>query len=186
MAIVAGPTVSRLDNVTTVTVTSDLTPAYYHWYVDGAWVGMTVVGSRSFVLEAGDDVRIEVQDTNDPSYDSIANAPEGWPARRTLYWVRSTDADVLAYLIEQQREAAAFTMIGRVPQLADVWSFSFLTPRLDDLTNYTWRITPVDAAGNSGTPVTIGPEKIVRKPNAPNWTLTWNSGTQFITVSAAA
>ena len=188
MAILAQPTVQP-DGFggVTVTVISNLSgTVYFHWYADGAWLGVTTSNSRTFHLETGDQLRLDVLDTTDPDFDPIANAPAGWPARRTLYWVRSTDADVAAYKIEQQREAAAFTTIGRVIADATSWTYDFLTPRLDDLTNYTWRITPIDAAGNLGTAITIGPEKIVRTPDAPRFTVTWNSGTFKMTFAAAA
>ena len=61
-----------------------------------------------------------------------------------------------------------------------------LTPRLDDLSTYTWRVIPVNTAGNDGTALTIGPELIVRTPDAPNIEIVFDSGTTRVTFSEAA
>lgn len=180
-------TTSRHDNVTTVTAVSDLSgEVFFHWYMDGAFVGQSTSGQRTFLLENGDQVRIEVLDTNDADFDSIANAPAGWPARRSLWWVRSLDTDVVHYRIEQQQDAGAFVAVGQVSHADAEWSYSFLTPRLADLSAYTWRIIPVDLAGNDGTLLTVGPETIVRTPDAPNFAVAFSTPPPFVTFSEAA
>jgi len=170
---ITSETATRENNTTTVVVTSDLSaPVYFFWYVYGAYVGRTTVGRNGFALEQADQVRISVLDSNDPDFDAIANAPDGFPARRTLVWNRSIDADVAHYRIEQQREAEGYTEIGIVNADDTTWQYHYLTPRLDDLTNYDWKITPVDSLGVDGTPVAIGPELIVRNPDAVEFTVT--------------
>lgn len=91
------------DDIVTVTVTSDLSGTiYYDWYRDGAYIGTTTTGSMDFRLEAGDQARIEVFDSNDPDYDPAANTPEEYPARRTLWWIRSLSSDVDYYRVERR------------------------------------------------------------------------------------
>jgi len=176
----------RQGMVTTVTVTSDLTGTiFYHWYVDGQHVGGGLSPSRSFGLAAGDELRIEVLDTLDPDFDPVLNAPTGWPARRTLWWVCSLDEDVRQYRIEQKQDSGAWTVIGLVPHEVGTWSHSLLTPRLVDLAEYQWRIVPVDSAGNDGAAITIGPERVVRSPDGPNFTATFDPETSQVTVAAA-
>ena len=179
---------SRVGDLTTITVVSDLLPAavYYHWYVDGWYVGPSGGPAYSLHSQPGDQVRIVCQDTTDPDYDAAANTPAGWPARRTLWWVRATDLDLDYYRVEQKLGAGAFTTIGRVSPRPQDWSLSLLTPRLTDLGVYTWRITPVDKAGNEGTAITIGPETIVRTPEAPDFTVSFDPATTRVTFSAAA
>lgn len=183
---ISGETVTRIGPRTLrVTATSDLgAGVVFYWYLDGAFVGSTSTGSRVFQLEAGDQAAVDVLDSTDPSFDPVANAPAGYPARRILEWTRPPEADVSSYLVEQQRAAEAWTALGVVPQRLE-WSHRLLTPRLDDLETYTWRVTPYDAAGNAGTAITIGPELVVRRPDAPGWSLSFDDGAQRITVSAA-
>ena len=176
----------RSGNVTTVTATSDLTgTVYFNWYVDGAFVSVTTTPTMSFSLEPGEQVRIEALDTNDQDFDPVANAPAGWPARRTIWFVRSVDADVVKYRVEQRKGAGAYSNIGIVPQTDDGWFFSLVSPRLDDLSTYDWKVIPIDRAGNDGTAVSIGPELVVRTPDAPRFSATFNPGATTVTLAAA-
>lgn len=183
-------TAQRSDGATTVTAVSNLSPGAgesirFHWYVDGVYVGVTFSGTRTFALEAGDQARVEVVDTLDPEFDPIGGAPEAWPARRKLWWIRSTAADVDHYRVEQQADGGDWSLIGIVPDRPAAWSYDFLTPRLDDLTTYAWRIVPVDAAGNEGTPLDLGSEDVVRTPDAPAFTATYNAGPATVTIDEA-
>lgn len=176
----------RIGTATLITVSSDLSgTVYFHWYIDGAYVGLTTEGEKSFVLPAGDQSIIDVEDTTDPNFDPIANAPTGYSARRTLVFERSIDTDVDRYLIEQKRGAAAYVSLGFMKHDPGQWVYEFLTPRLDDLATYTWRVTPIDLAGNSGTPKVIGPELIVRTPDAPRFSATFDPGTTKVTFVSA-
>jgi len=182
---VTGYSQVRSGGVTTVTVTSDLTgTVYLHWYLDGAWVGVTASPARSFQLAQGEQVRIEVRDTNDPAFDAVANAPSGYPARRTLWWTRSTDSDVDHYLVKESQDGGAWSTLGIVQQ-GDAWTHQFLTGRLVDLATYSWRIVPVDAAGNEGDAIEVGPELVVRRPDSPAFSVTFNSPATTVTFAAA-
>ena len=186
MMAITSYTATRFRDRVTVTVTSDLSGTiYYHWYVDGAYTGRTEIPSKSFYLPSGDQARIVCNDTTDDDYDAIANAPEDWPARRTLYWTRPDDSDVDKYMVEQQKDGGAWSVLGYVTDDGS-WSYSYLTPRLDDLSDYTWRITPIDTAGNEGTAITIGAERIVRRPDAPDFNVTFNAGALTVTFSEAS
>jgi len=177
---------TRTGNCTTVTVTSDLSGAiYFHWYIDGAFVATTRSPSRSFFLELGEQVRIEALDTTDPDYDPIANAPAGYPARRSIWWVRSTDSDVKRYRVEMQKNGGAWSTVAIVNHRPGVWMYRALTGRLDDLSSYVFRVIPIDAAGNDGTAVTLETEKIVRTPDAPAFTISFDEPTAKVTFSAA-
>lgn len=177
----------RNGTATTVIAVSDLSGVVYiHWYVDGAYVGGGAAARRTFQIPAGDMVSIVAQDTNDETYDAIANAPEGHPARRSIWFVRASSTDVKSYRIEQQREAEDWLEIGEIAHEDDRWSYFILSPRLDDLTTYGWRVIPIDASGNDGTALDLGTELVVRTPDATDYTVTYDGGTDKMTYTAAA
>ncbi len=177
----------RDGNVSTVTVTTNLAgTVYYHWYVDGVWVAVTNSNHFSFVAAAGEQSRIEVEVSNDPGFDQVANAPDTPAARVTLYWIRSTDTDVREYKVEQQLDGGDWATIATVPFQAGSWDYRITSPRLDDLGSYAWRVTPVDAAGNDGSATSLGARTIVRTPDAPEFTATFDEGTTKVTFAGAA
>ena len=178
---------TRLRTITTITVTSSLSGlVYYHWYRDGAWIVRTKEPTYSFQLSATARAAIEVLDTVDPNWDGEANAPTAYPAARTLFWTRSTDTDVAYYRIEQDKDGGGYATIGKVFHVASEWSYRFVTPRLTDLSAYTWRIYPVDAAGDDGTVLEIGPDTIVRTPDAPDFAIAYDAETDKVTWTEAA
>lgn len=182
MAIVS-TTQTRQLGVTIVTVLTDLTGVvYYHWYIDGAYLGQTLAGQRSFQLQEDEQVRIEVQDTTDADFDAIANAPKGYPARRTIHWIRSWDEQFASYRISQI--GGTTFDIGTKKQ--DVWEHEILTPRLTDLTVHGWNIYAVDRAGNEDVPAGTDALTVVRTPDAPNWNFTFDAGTDRVTFAAVA
>lgn len=175
-------TTTRTGNVLTVTAVTKLTgDLFYHWYIDGNYIDTTRANQKSFVVEALDQIQVEAIIVNHDGFDVIANAPAGYPARVTLHWVRSIDPNIKRYRIEQQKEAEGFAAIGVVTHADSTWYYTFLTPRLETHTNYDWQIVPVDLAGNDGTPLSIPQQKIVRTPDAPNFTIDYASGNQRVT-----
>jgi len=182
-------TSQRIGNVITVTVESDITPAYdetlsFYWYLDGAFAGVTTDGQQTFYVESGDQVQVIAQDSVDPDYDPIANAPPQVSARRTLWFVRSASADVRQYKVEQKKDSDDWAELGYVLDRPEQWSYAFVTPRLVDLAVYQWRITAIDAVGNDGDLVTLGPETIVRRPDVASYSITWDDVTQRVTFAS--
>jgi len=177
----------QVGNVTIVTVTSGLSGTiYYHWYLDGLWQGVTQAPSKSFVLGVGKQARIEVNDTNDVDYDGPANAPTAYPAVRTLTWIRSLASDVACYRVEQQQDGGDWNTIGTVQRNGAQWEYRFTTPALDDLSTYDWRVYPIDETGNDGTVLNLDGELIVRTPDSPDYTVTFDSGTTKVAFAEAA
>lgn len=183
---ITSTTFAIVGDVTRVFATSDLSaPVYFAWYLDGAFLALTSDGFFDFQLGTGDQARVDVLDTNDPSFDGIANAPVGWPARRSLWWVRSSETAVASYLLEQKIGSGSYSTVANVLQTPEAWALGWLSDRLEDLTSYTWRVTPYDLAGNAGTATVIGPELVVRRPDAPNFTVTFNAGPTTVTIASA-
>lgn len=186
---ITGYSTERIGNTVVVTVTSDLTePIYYHWYKDGAYVAMTAAPQRSFYVDFGEQLNIVAVDTEDPDFDPLAAPPDGWPARRTIWWIRSVDESTVRYDVAQSYndpEVLLGEIIASVPATG-AWAYAVLTPPLNDLYTYFWTITPYDAAGNAGDEVTLSEEVVVRRPDAPDVDIAYSAGTQRVTISAAA
>lgn len=178
--------VSRVGDSVRVEVSSDLEGPRFYWYADGAFVGSSTEPARSFGVAPGEQLRVEVLDSTDADFDALANAPAGYPSRRSLWWTRSSSSDVSAYVVEQQKDGGDWLELARVAQEPGAWALSFLTGRLEDLATYSWRITPIDRAGNEGTATTFGPELVVRRPDAPEFALSFDAGANRVTISEAA
>jgi len=186
--VITALAVTERAGVSWVEAASDLAadPVFYHWYLDGLWQGAGVSQRRAFFLPPGDQAAVTCLDTHDGAFDGPAHAPPGYPPRRRLWWCRSRDASVRFYRVDQQADGGDWTAVGRVPADPARWSHEFTTPRLADLTDYAWRVIPIDAAGNDGTPVALDAERIVRTPDAPDWTVAFDDDTQKVTIIAAA
>jgi hypothetical protein len=195
----------QVGNLTTVTVTSDLTPPiYYHWYEDGQWVASTQTPTYTFWIANDETLVVDVIDTEDVDFDYMAAQP-GYPARRTISWVRSPSADVAKYVISQSVDNGDWENVGEVQSVPGQWVYSFLTDRLTDLSAYEFRITPVDTAGNEGMWIGAGSNGqtgggedvpsdwwaaneilVVRRPDAPNYTVAFNAGATTVTFTEVA
>jgi len=177
--------------MTTVTAVSRMSGrVFYHWYIDGAYVGRSTGNTRTFTLDDGEQVRIEVIDTNDPDFDGVANAPDGYPARRTIRWVRSVEPDIVAMRVIQEKVGDADVTLAEVPLVGDRWNYELLSPRLDDLGEYGWITRTIDRAGNIGSITSAelegGPtHKVVRRPDAPEFTVSFDDGTAKINFASA-
>jgi len=186
MTVTAYDYESTGDNLFTVTVTSSLSgTVYYHWWRDGEYCGMTTAPAMTFYVAYLEQANVTVIDTNDADYDHTSSAPDVHRATRTLFWT-ATDDPCSYYLIEQQKDAGAWEEIARVHHSADEWQYHHQTDRLTDLSTYTWRITPVSENGQEGTVTTVGPEVVVRVPDAPNVTVTFDAGTSKVTFTEAS
>jgi hypothetical protein len=97
--------------------------------------------------------------------------------------VRSLSANVHHYRIDQKKDSGDYETIGTVPHQDRQWDYAFVTPRLEDLAEYTWKIWSVDEWGNAQSGPAIGPEKIVRTPDAPRFEISFDSGTTRVTFS---
>jgi hypothetical protein len=175
-------TTTRSGNTTLVTVTSSLSgTVYYHWYAD-VYLGFTTTPSRTFVVMPIDQIRINCYDTNDPNFDPYSVSEATVSAKRLVAWVRSLAADVALYRVEQSSNGGPWTAIGFVADSPSTWLYTLLSPRLNDLTSYAWRVVPIDEAGNDGTPTgTIPSEYIVRGVDAPKFSFSFNAGTTHVT-----
>lgn len=179
---VATYSVHRVDGVTTIIVSSPLSEPFYHWYVDGVYVGVTRDPRWQLYLSDGEQAHVEVIDTIDGAFDPVAGAPAAYPSQRTLWWCRSLSTDVASYRVEQQQDGGSWTAIATVHAVAEQWDYRHLTERLVDLAEYAWRVIPVDQAGNDGTAISLSAVTVVRWPDAPEWTFSFDAGTDLVTI----
>ena len=176
--------ITRLDDVTQVIVTSDIVgEVFFHWYLDGLYMGATAGGTRCFQIAPDGQAEVEVTDTDDPDFDPMSYTPAAPPARKRLWWVRSPDEDTKKYRIEQQQDGGDWTVLDEVSAGSGQWNYYYTTPRLIDLAEYAWRITPIDAAGNPGTPLALTSELFVRRPDAPRFAAAFNPTPRTVTFS---
>jgi hypothetical protein len=179
-------TLRRFGNVTIATAVSTLgDSAWYFWYLSGSYVGRTRTPCQQFYLRAGDQERLAVLDSLDSNFDPILNAPTDYPARRTITWQRTFSADIDHYRVEQQADGGDWTVLARVSDRGSAWEYSWTTARLTDLSDHVWRVIPVDSAGNDGTPISTTTAKIVRRPDAPNFTANFNAVGSTVTFGEA-
>lgn len=176
----------QLGQLTTVRVTTPLAgDVYYYWYVDGAFVGMTTSPEYVLILPEGDQARVECRASHDASFDYATNAPATPATRSVVWWIVSTASDVAIYRVEQQKDGGAWVEIARINHDAALWDYRIATPRLDDLGSYAWRVVPVDKTGNDGAAIAEAARTIVRTPDAPDFTTTFDEGTTRVTFTAA-
>ena len=178
---------ARFGSVTVLTAAGAFTGrVFYHWWVDGNYAGQTASPTLAVHLEASDVARVEVIETLDPDFDPVVNAPAMYGPRRVIRWLRSVDLTAHKYRVEQSRSGAAYTVIGTAYVAnRNQWEFEVVTPRLDDLVSYEWRVIPVTLAGNDGAPLGIPAELIVRTPDAPDYTVLYDDITERVTFTAA-
>lgn len=178
-------TQTRQGNTTLVTVTPILTgTVFYFWYLDGIYSGLSLAPQKTFVLLHGTQSRLECVQTLDADFDPLDNAPPGYPAFRTLTFARSGDPTIARYEIQQQANGGSWTTIGYVRDNPAQWMYSFRTPRLTDLTTYAWQVIPISQSGNAGAAVSLSTEYVVRTPDAPFYSLSFNAGTSTVTIAA--
>jgi hypothetical protein len=176
----------RIANTVEVTVTGTLSgTVYYHWWIDGVYAGRSLGPRWTFFVGPNQQARVEAIETSSAGFDPEASGPQTPAARRVLWWIASADGLAAAYRVEQQQDGGAWTSLGVTIAAAGAWTHFVVSDRLDDLADYAWRVVPIDAAGNEGPPRTIDAERIVRTPDAPAFTVSFDDQTQEATFAAA-
>jgi len=180
--------INRLfDSVTITAETVTPPPVWYDWFIDGLYMGRTVINTNTFLV--GDD-QVQVEVLIARSIDAPVPVRTPAAARRLLWWIRSPD-EARWYRIDQQAGetgpyaiGAGWQPVGRVRAVRGQWSHTWLTERLLDLTRYAWRVVPLDDGDNPGTPVVLATERIVRIPDAPRYTASVDPDSLEVTFAA--
>lgn len=161
-----------------LTWTSDV-GAPYRVYRDGVIVSTQESAEYYASVDDGDVPVIEVldADTESPS--------DAHPPKILLGWQR--DADAVWYLVEEY-SGGEWTERARIvpaslPGVSPAW-LAYSTGTVADVTSHQWRVTPYDAAGNAGTALSFT-TLMVRYPDPPAVTFSYDSGTAKVTIAAA-
>ena len=179
---------TRLDyGVVKVEASSSLgADATLYWYVDGKLVqAASFPRERIFSLQPGHSALIEVLDTT-------AAATEAYPGEVLLQWYAVDGA--VQYYVQQWVGVGAAD--GDLPVDDEDWStlrtvvatdeevYNHLTEWLDDQTEYTFRVAPVNEENIQGSSLMMT-FTVVCRPDAPDTTCTYDADTQRVTVAAA-
>lgn len=103
-----------------------------------------------------------------------------YPGRVKLNWLTVTGAE--KYRI-QKFVSSTWENVGEAPE-DGLGAFNFATDWLSDSTVHKFRMVPIDAAGNLGTPFEHE-FLMVRHPDVPNVSYSYDSETGKITVTQA-
>ena len=166
-------------------------PVFFLWWVNGIFQGKTLDGGKVVRPEDGEQLRVELFDTRNPSFDPSLILVQSATGRRRIFWTRSLDANIAAYRIDGQAGTGGPFMVGgsswqtlATVAADDTWQYAWLSDPCADLAPVAWRIVPLDAAGNAGTAKVISAEMIVRTPDAPRWAFELDSVSRQVTFSA--
>ena len=175
-------------------ITSITKPAAYHWQY--TWSGTApfyVYSAGELVLDAttlttwifqGDSNTeppvVEVRDSTEAesTISQIVN-----PQYAIFQWYQASNA--AQYVVQESSTDGGATVWTTRRTLFEDGSeyYTFQTPVLDDVTTATWRVAAVDTQSN----YTVIQYQVfmVRNPDPPEITLSYDNGTGLLTVSAA-
>lgn len=156
---------------------------YLYWIIDGEFWQRT--SGLAVTLTTADPVAIEclVSRHRDLTPDLYLMDRRPMASRRTLFWIRP-DGPVDEYRCDWVTGESGGTWATFATVRDDgSWFYAIRTPRLDDLTFYRFRVTPV-TAGNDGTASTWAAQRVVRIPDSPGVDVTLDPDTQYVTWGA--
>ena len=157
-----------------ITWSSDLSDPTFYVYRDGRLIATTALTSLVFTIAAGESPVIEV-------FDDAATLPStAFPGRVTLAWYAIAAVD--HYRIDEY-VASVWTQRRRIRDDGSGY-FRWRSRFLKDVTSHQFRVVPVGTNGNAGT-ATSFTVLMVRHPDPPNLTTSYDSGTRQLTFTAA-
>jgi hypothetical protein len=164
-----GPSSARL------TFTSSLaTPTFYVWR-DGRLLGATENGFWDVLVMAGEYPVFEV-------FDDAATPPlSRFPDHVDVQWF--TGGALVAHYLVEQLVDAAWLLRARIAESGKGY-YHWLSPRLADDTTYQFRVKAVSTIGAESLAASLT-ILLVRVPDPPAVTFTYDADTGLVTLSAA-
>ena len=152
---------------------SDLPDPTYYIYRDGVLSEVGPAEDRTFFVGADSQVQIEILD------DAGATPAEAFPGNAPISWEPVDGA--VKYRIER-REDPDWVEVQTLN--ATKWTtFQYQSPTLDDVTEHKFRVIPIDIGDIDGSAREFS-FFMVRRPDRPLVTYTYDEGTAKITVAA--
>lgn len=143
-------------------------------YVDGQLISTQTGNSIDIRVPTGSSPTVEVLDT------TTAVPQPAFPSYLELGW--AFDPDAVQYQISAVVNGAWAVQATIAADSSNAWQV-YATATLADETTAQWQVTPIDAAGNLGTPLQFL-ALMVRYPDVPVPTFTYNgSGAGTVTLS---
>ncbi len=157
-----------------LTWSSDLpTPTFYVWQ-NGILLETTTATSRVFTVDQNSELFVDVFD------DALSTPSFGVNGRITVGWQPVSGA--VSYRVKEL-VGAAWTERMSITSDGRPW-YSYQSRFLEDVTTHQFRVYAVSAAGNDSSAVELD-VLMVRCPDAPKVTGTYNTTTDKITITAA-
>lgn len=152
---------------------SDLpSPVTYRVWINGVDMGTTQ--ATAWTVQPGDQIQV----SDDPDASAILTLPRA----AVLQWLKSTGSPD-HYRVDEYIDSAWIERI-RIKHAADLPYYQFKTRDLEDDTLHQFRVTPVSAGGQDGTARTYS-FLMVRRPDAPELSYSYDNETGIVTIAAA-
>ena len=149
--------------------------SYYYWRSSTGWEHEGPEATVLIPVPAGTSPTIEVQDT------AFTSTP--YPGTATIQGFVDEDADDYDHVRFEEYVDAAWTERERQDCDGRGW-YLFTSRWLEDVTAHQFRVVPYSTAGNAGT-VTNRTIFMVRVPDAPDLSVTYDSDTGLVTIDEA-
>jgi hypothetical protein len=177
MAVTITDTTQKSDTLWLFTFSSDLggTPTFYI-YIDGVLNETTTATTKLVQIQYDREFQIEILD------DVNAVPAEAYPDFARISW--EPVANAAKYRIDQWDGVSAWDELAVILD-TNQNTFVYDTQKIDDVTDYTFRIVPLNSADIEGSPREFN-LFMVRRPDRPNVTYTYDNGTAKITATVAA
>ncbi|HEX8916792.1 MAG TPA: hypothetical protein VF796_30860 [Humisphaera sp.] len=153
---------------------SDDADASFRVYRDGELLQSTDAAELLVQVWPGESPAFEVID------DPLAAPAPAYPADVTLAWYAAAGA---AYYRVDAWDGAGWAEAARLPDGGEGY-WTWRSGRLPDGAVATFRVVPVAAGGQDGTPTPFA-ALVVRRPDVPAAAYAYDAGTGTVTVSAA-
>lgn len=136
----------------------------FYVYLDGVYATTLYQPWYQLELTPGEQVQFEV-------LDDTSAASDAYPSRALLSWDASPDA-VTAYRVDEY-SGGVWTQVTLMQPAAGQTHFDWQTDPLADGSVHTYRVVPVDDAGNDGVSKQFS-MTVVRRPDPPTVARTWS------------
>ena len=165
-----GPTTWRIE------VASTLGDPTFYWYVDGILIDSSNQPFRTFEIGAGEQGQIEILDDPDATPSAV------YPGRVLLTWHPDpANADIENWRVDEYVDG---DWTERITTPATQWGQEWTSRYLEDNSTHRFRVVPLGANSIEGVAREFS-VLMVRLPDLPDVTYSYDDGTGAVTATAA-